>query len=426
MAKPDMKDRVPSSIYNEIFEAVKSVRKELYSEGLDTENVKEVQRIIKSASDFIFNDFKYDNSTYDKRMMAAFVLAFENDSNALKSLLNDLKGDKAELAKTVLVEIGDEVIEPLQKIASNQEHLGQESARDILPYVLARKAAKYIYEKHDVLLTPSENNLPEPCANRYNREVVNWSDIGFLTSSYVKYGFVFYNSPEVRKKRLRSILAIESEKSEEGLLVLSGVNPVNDHLLTYSFQYINTDFVPIKIKIDKYEDDLFPPNVLPLKVVYNKSSESYLFFFAQELPKPAIGCGYKMMNGKIRDNILTFDTSLNQYVVDFSGTPLASFENKNAMVTKISDKPNGIDQKQIESNVYYFDVVGVKNWDTLNIRSQPNYEADKVGQIPYNAKCVKYFGNSKMINKSKWAHIQYGPYKGWVNAKYLNESIKCN
>ena len=87
----------------------------------------------------------------------------------------------------------------------------------------------------------------------------------------------------------------------------------------------------------------------------------------------------------------------------------------------------------------YFRISGVASNDTLNIRSEANSHAKKVGEIPANADCVKNFGckggltMNEFTNLSKkeqaaikrkrprWCHIEYRGIKGWVSARYLSE-----
>ena len=87
----------------------------------------------------------------------------------------------------------------------------------------------------------------------------------------------------------------------------------------------------------------------------------------------------------------------------------------------------------------YFKVNGVASNDVLNMRSKANPAANKVGEIPSSADCVKNLGckggltMSEFTDLSKeeqgdilrkrprWCHVEYHGVKGWVSARYLAE-----
>ena len=87
----------------------------------------------------------------------------------------------------------------------------------------------------------------------------------------------------------------------------------------------------------------------------------------------------------------------------------------------------------------YFKVNGVASNDVLNIRSKANPSANKVGEIPEGADCVKNLGckggltMSEFTDLSKreqaailrkrprWCKIEYQGVKGGVSARYLAE-----
>ncbi|MEA1953324.1 MAG: SH3 domain-containing protein [Campylobacterota bacterium] len=88
----------------------------------------------------------------------------------------------------------------------------------------------------------------------------------------------------------------------------------------------------------------------------------------------------------------------------------------------------------------YFKITGVANDDVLNIRTDANARATKIGEIPAGARCVKNLGctggltmieytelsaeEKKAIlrKRPRWCHIEYDGKRGWVSARYLNES----
>ena len=87
----------------------------------------------------------------------------------------------------------------------------------------------------------------------------------------------------------------------------------------------------------------------------------------------------------------------------------------------------------------YYKVKGVASNDVLNMRSKADPDANKVGEIPLEADCVKNLGckggltMSEFTNLSKkeqavilrkrprWCHVEYHGIKGWVSARYLAE-----
>jgi len=88
----------------------------------------------------------------------------------------------------------------------------------------------------------------------------------------------------------------------------------------------------------------------------------------------------------------------------------------------------------------YWQAHGVENGDVLNIRREANWKAEKIGEIPPNAQCVKNlrciggltydeFTNLSETEKNKikkerprWCHIEYKGIKGWVAGRFLREA----
>ena len=91
----------------------------------------------------------------------------------------------------------------------------------------------------------------------------------------------------------------------------------------------------------------------------------------------------------------------------------------------------------------YFQVSGVADNDTLNIRSEANAHAKKIGEIPSQSNCVKNLGckgglsmvEFMSLSKEKqttakkdypsWCQIDYKGTTGWVSQRYLIEG-DCN
>ena len=87
----------------------------------------------------------------------------------------------------------------------------------------------------------------------------------------------------------------------------------------------------------------------------------------------------------------------------------------------------------------YYKVKGVASNDVLNIHSKADPNANKVGEIPAGADCVKNLGckggltMSEFTDLSKkdqaailrkrprWCQVEYRGIKGWVSARFLTE-----
>ena len=87
----------------------------------------------------------------------------------------------------------------------------------------------------------------------------------------------------------------------------------------------------------------------------------------------------------------------------------------------------------------YYRVQGVAGNDVLNIRSEADPHANKVGAIPPGADCVRNLGckggltldEFKKLSKNeqaaakkdhpRWCHIDYHGVNGWVSGRYLAE-----
>ena len=88
----------------------------------------------------------------------------------------------------------------------------------------------------------------------------------------------------------------------------------------------------------------------------------------------------------------------------------------------------------------YWQVHGVANDDVLNIRSEPDWQSRKLGEIPLDGQCIKNLRcaggltlhefttlseeEKQRITKERprWCYIEYKGIKGWVAGRYLRES----
>lgn len=59
-------------------------------------------------------------------------------------------------------------------------------------------------------------------------------------------------------------------------------------------------------------------------------------------------------------------------------------------------------------------VVGVEDWDVLNVRSGPSARYSIVGELPPGA-C----GLDIIQDRGRWIKVRVGDVVGWVNARYV-------
>lgn len=62
------------------------------------------------------------------------------------------------------------------------------------------------------------------------------------------------------------------------------------------------------------------------------------------------------------------------------------------------------------------DVAGVASNDILNVRAEPNAEAQILGTLPHNGKGVEVTGFDA---SGKWARVNMGEVAGWASARFL-------
>ena len=87
----------------------------------------------------------------------------------------------------------------------------------------------------------------------------------------------------------------------------------------------------------------------------------------------------------------------------------------------------------------YWQVRDVAKKDVLNMRSNAGYTAPKIGEIPYDARCIKNMGckggltyqefttlseaekQQIMRQRPRWCRVSYQGRTGWVAGRYLQE-----
>lgn len=66
-----------------------------------------------------------------------------------------------------------------------------------------------------------------------------------------------------------------------------------------------------------------------------------------------------------------------------------------------------------------YEVTGVKQGDSLNMRAWPNPKSRTLVALPHNSKWVASSGKPKKYGKSNWLKVHWNGDTGWVNSKYL-------
>lgn len=69
-------------------------------------------------------------------------------------------------------------------------------------------------------------------------------------------------------------------------------------------------------------------------------------------------------------------------------------------------------------------VFNVRPDDSLNVREAPNLKATAIGQLPHDAKDIKFTGGKQKVGRETWVKIEHGNITGWVNQNYLYEVSK--
>lgn len=67
-----------------------------------------------------------------------------------------------------------------------------------------------------------------------------------------------------------------------------------------------------------------------------------------------------------------------------------------------------------------FSVHGVEPSDTLNVRAEPDPQADVVGQLPPSTTGVVAVGGEQRVGPSTWRKVRCGDVIGWVNGRFLD------
>ncbi|QJB56040.1 SH3 domain-containing protein [Pseudodesulfovibrio sp. zrk46] len=89
----------------------------------------------------------------------------------------------------------------------------------------------------------------------------------------------------------------------------------------------------------------------------------------------------------------------------------------------------------------HWQILGVESNDVLNIRAEPDWQSEKIGEIPPDGQCVRNLGCKGGLtfqefttlsdeekeaikkNRPRWCKVEYQGVTGWVAGKYLREGF---
>lgn len=86
---------------------------------------------------------------------------------------------------------------------------------------------------------------------------------------------------------------------------------------------------------------------------------------------------------------------------------------------KQNAKPKASKHQAQLNNQRHVAITRVKSNDHLNIRQKADHTSAKLGEIPYNAHCVRNHGC-----QGKWCKVSWQGTTGWVNQHYLTKETK--
>ncbi|MEA2699897.1 MAG: hypothetical protein QOI66_4168 [Myxococcales bacterium] len=71
-----------------------------------------------------------------------------------------------------------------------------------------------------------------------------------------------------------------------------------------------------------------------------------------------------------------------------------------------------------------FNVRGVDEQDTLNVRAAPDTQSDVLGQLSPHATGVLSLGQRRHVGASTWHKVKCGGVVGWVNERFLSTTAE--
>lgn len=66
-----------------------------------------------------------------------------------------------------------------------------------------------------------------------------------------------------------------------------------------------------------------------------------------------------------------------------------------------------------------YQVINVKNWDTLNLRADPGVKSEIVGRIPAVEHSILLLGKKVTVGNTVWVKINWKGKQGWVSQHFL-------
>jgi hypothetical protein len=85
------------------------------------------------------------------------------------------------------------------------------------------------------------------------------------------------------------------------------------------------------------------------------------------------------------------------------------------------EKDRGDMNRQRKNSV--FRVINVRSDDMLNMRAEPDYNAELVEKIPYDAQSVEFLDERVFVKAKQkgfyWYKVKYNGKEGWVNSHFL-------
>ena len=73
-----------------------------------------------------------------------------------------------------------------------------------------------------------------------------------------------------------------------------------------------------------------------------------------------------------------------------------------------------------------YEVAYVASDDPLNVRAEPDPEAEIVGTLPLQTEGIEVTGAGEQVGDNLWLPIEAGELAGWVNSLYLTETIAAD
>ncbi len=64
-------------------------------------------------------------------------------------------------------------------------------------------------------------------------------------------------------------------------------------------------------------------------------------------------------------------------------------------------------------------IINVKSWDSLNLRSEPGVKSGVIAKIPANADSISLLGEKVAVGETLWVKINWQGKQGWVSQYFL-------